>query len=114
MALAPTSLRCFLTGRPLCSAGSTAAVLPAPKPTRRRPSARLSCRAANEAPSTRGDLPVKLGKLAMVALAAGVLALSPVDDAMAAKSGGRVGGQAFRSAPRSAPRPSGPRINNSR
>ena len=57
---------------------------------------------------------MKLNKLAMVALAAGVLALSPVDDAMAAKSGGRVGGQAFRSAPRSAPRPSGPRINNSR
>uniref|UniRef100_A0A0E0LF28 Uncharacterized protein n=1 Tax=Oryza punctata TaxID=4537 RepID=A0A0E0LF28_ORYPU len=116
MALAPTSLRCFLTGRPLCTAGSTAAVLP-PKPTRRRPSARLSCRVADEkgaAPSTRGDLQVKIGKLAMVALAAGVLALSPVDDAMAAKSGGRVGGQAFRSAPRSAPRPSGPRINNSR
>ena len=53
---------------------------------------------------------MKLGKLAMVALAAGVLALGPVDGAMAAKSGGRVGGQAFRSAPRS----SGPRINNSR
>jgi uncharacterized membrane protein len=47
----------------------------------------------------------------MVALAAGVLVLSPVDDAMAGKSGGRVGGKAFRSA---APRSSGPRINNSR
>ncbi|KAH9296980.1 hypothetical protein KI387_028662 [Taxus chinensis] len=35
---------------------------------------------------------------------------------MAAKSGGRVGGQAFRSSrpPSSAPRSSGPRINNSR
>lgn len=49
-------------------------------------------------------------KLAAVTLAAGVLALGSVDGAMAAKSGGRVGGQAFRSAPRS----SGPRINNSR
>lgn len=38
-------------------------------------------------------------------LAAGVLALGSVDDASAAKSGGRVGGQAFRSsAPRSSPR----------
>ncbi|KAL5224474.1 hypothetical protein ABZP36_011113 [Zizania latifolia] len=113
MALAPTSLRCFLTGRPLCT-GSAAAVLP--KPTR-RPSARLSCRAADEKgaePSTRADFEVKLGKLAMVALAAGVLAFGPVDDAMASKSGGRIGGQAFRSAPRSAPRASGPRINNSR
>lgn len=52
----------------------------------------------------------KLVKLAAVTLAAGVLALGSVDGAMAAKSGGRVGGQAFRSAPRS----SGPRINNSR
>lgn len=38
-------------------------------------------------------------------LAAGVLTLGSVGDAVAAKSGGRVGGQAFRpSAPRSAPR----------
>ncbi|KAG8095187.1 hypothetical protein GUJ93_ZPchr0012g21290 [Zizania palustris] len=113
MALAPTSLRCFLTGRPLCR-GSAAAVLT--KPTR-RPSARLSCRVADEegaAPSTRAGFAVKLGELAMVALATGVLAFGPVDDAMAAKSGGRIGGQAFRSAPRSAPRASGPRINNSR
>ncbi|XP_011623849.1 uncharacterized protein LOC18435581 isoform X2 [Amborella trichopoda] len=43
---------------------------------------------------------------------AGVLTLGAAQDAMAAKSGGRVGGQAFRSAP--PPRSSGPRINNSR
>lgn len=55
---------------------------------------------------------LKLAKLAMVTLAAGVLAVTPVQDATAAKTGGRVGGQAFRSpAP---PRSSGPRINNSR
>lgn len=52
-----------------------------------------------------------MAKLAVVTLAAGVLALGSADDAMAAKTGGRVGGQAFRSA---APRSSGPRINNSR
>ena len=98
MALAPTPLQCFLTGRPVCTA-----TLPR---LARRPS-RISCKV-----TSGGDdgLGVKLGKLAMVALAAGVLALGPVDGAMAAKSGGRVGGQAFRSAPRS----SGPRINNSR
>ncbi|KAJ8750738.1 hypothetical protein K2173_015919 [Erythroxylum novogranatense] len=50
----------------------------------------------------------KLAKLAIVALTAGVLTLGSVGDASAAKSGGRVGGQAFRS---SAPR-SSPRINN--
>ncbi|KAF7838021.1 Transmembrane protein [Senna tora] len=47
----------------------------------------------------------KLAKLALVAVAAGVLTLGSVDDASAAKTGGRVGGQAFRSsAPRSSPR----------
>ncbi|XP_039048467.1 uncharacterized protein LOC120189217 isoform X2 [Hibiscus syriacus] len=47
----------------------------------------------------------QLAKLAIVTLAAGVLTLGSVDDASAAKTGGRVGGQAFRSsAPRSAPR----------
>ncbi|XP_021277641.1 uncharacterized protein LOC110411697 [Herrania umbratica] len=47
----------------------------------------------------------QLAKLAIVALAAGVLTLGSVGDASAAKTGGRVGGQAFRSsAPRSAPR----------
>ncbi|RLN11706.1 hypothetical protein C2845_PM09G22720 [Panicum miliaceum] len=104
MALAPTPLQCFLTGRPVCTATL-------PKPAR-RPS-RISCKAAGDEKdklASGGDgLGLKLGKLAMVALAAGVLALGPVDGAMAA-SGGRVGGQAFRSAPRS----SGPRINNSR
>ncbi|XP_047329847.1 uncharacterized protein LOC124933481 isoform X2 [Impatiens glandulifera] len=59
--------------------------------------------------STRKE--THLAKLAVVTLAAGVLALSSVDPASAAKSGGRVGGQAFRP---SAPRPSSPRINNSR
>ena len=50
----------------------------------------------------------QLAKLAIVTLAAGVLTLGSVHDASAAKTGGRVGGQAFRpSAPRSAPR-----INN--
>ncbi|XAR51150.1 hypothetical protein NMG60_11005700 [Bertholletia excelsa] len=53
----------------------------------------------------------QLAKLAVVTLAAGVLVLGSVDPAAAAKTGGRVGGQAFRS---SAPRSSGPRINNSR
>ncbi|KAL3532786.1 hypothetical protein ACH5RR_006307 [Cinchona calisaya] len=53
----------------------------------------------------------QLAKLAVVTLAAGVLALNSVDPASAAKTGGRVGGQAFKS---SAPRSSSPRINNSR
>ncbi|GAB4838256.1 hypothetical protein Ancab_027785 [Ancistrocladus abbreviatus] len=53
----------------------------------------------------------QLTKLALVTLAAGVLTLGSVGDASAAKSGGRVGGQAFRS---SAPRSSSPGINNSR
>ncbi|KNA22402.1 hypothetical protein SOVF_034110 [Spinacia oleracea] len=43
-------------------------------------------------------------------MAAGVLTLGSVGDAPAAKSGGRIGGQAFRSF---APRPSSPRINSS-
>ncbi|KAK2412544.1 hypothetical protein QL285_047725 [Trifolium repens] len=53
----------------------------------------------------------KLGKLAMIAVATGVLTFGSVnvDDALAAKTGGRIGGQSFRS---SAPRPSSPRINN--
>lgn len=51
----------------------------------------------------------RLAKLAIVTLAAGVLTLGSVHDASAAKTGGRVGGQAFRSA---APRSSSPRINN--
>ncbi|ESW26734.1 hypothetical protein PHAVU_003G143600 [Phaseolus vulgaris] len=52
----------------------------------------------------------KLAKLALIAVAAGVLTLGSVQDASAAKTGGRIGGQAFKS---SAPR-SSPRINNSR
>ncbi|MQL86630.1 hypothetical protein Taro_019150 [Colocasia esculenta] len=84
---------------------------------RRRPKPayqlQLGCRASmgkNTEPSPSYDGKM-LAKLAMVAAAAGVLTLGSVGDAMAAKSGGRVGGQAFRS---SAPRYSGPRINNSR
>ncbi|KAG6484139.1 uncharacterized protein LOC122017545 [Zingiber officinale] len=63
--------------------------------------------------ASSGENEAKLAKLAMVSLAAGMLALGSVDPmaAMAAKSGGRVGGQAFRSV---APRVSDPRINNSR
>ncbi|CAJ1941821.1 unnamed protein product [Sphenostylis stenocarpa] len=52
----------------------------------------------------------KLAKLALVAVAAGVLTFGSVQEASAAKTGGRIGGQAFKSA---APR-SSPRINNSR
>ncbi|KAL1548849.1 hypothetical protein AAHA92_17031 [Salvia divinorum] len=53
----------------------------------------------------------QLSKLALVAMAAGVLTLGSVDPAAAAKTGGRVGGQAFRP---SAPRASAPRPNTSR
>lgn len=52
----------------------------------------------------------QLAKLAVVTLAAGVLTLGSVGDASAAKSGGRVGGQAFRST--APPRASSPRINS--
>ncbi|KAK7388113.1 hypothetical protein VNO78_22918 [Psophocarpus tetragonolobus] len=52
----------------------------------------------------------KFAKLAIIAVAAGMLTLGSVHDASAAKTGGRIGGQAFKSAP---PR-SSPRINNSR
>ncbi|KAK1315850.1 hypothetical protein QJS10_CPA05g02371 [Acorus calamus] len=64
----------------------------------------------NNRDSSSGD-DMRLAKLAIVTFAAGVLTIGSVHDSMAAKSGGRVGGQAFRSA---APRSSGPRINNSR
>ncbi|GAB2218272.1 hypothetical protein Droror1_Dr00001492 [Drosera rotundifolia] len=60
---------------------------------------------------TKVELHHRFAKLAIVAVAAGVLSLGSVGDAYAGKSGGRVGGQAFRS---SAPRASSPRINNSR
>ncbi|XP_057486041.1 uncharacterized protein LOC130772313 [Actinidia eriantha] len=62
--------------------------------------------------SSRKENEQQLAKLAIVTLAAGVLTLSSVDPASAAKTGGRVGGQAFRSS--ASPRSSGPRINNSR
>ncbi|KAL0404623.1 UNVERIFIED_CONTAM: hypothetical protein Sradi_2103100 [Sesamum radiatum] len=72
----------------------------------------VSCR---HSPDEDSDSPRRrenqLAKVALVAIAAGVLTLGSVDPAAAAKTGGRVGGQAFRS---SAPRSSGPRINNSR
>lgn len=54
----------------------------------------------------------KFEKLALAAVAVGVLTLGSVDPASAAKTGGRIGGQAFR--PSSPPRSSSPRINNSR
>nr|XP_010929282.1 uncharacterized protein LOC105050811 isoform X3 [Elaeis guineensis] len=93
----------FLTGNPIS---------PIPKPTRRSlPPQLLSCRFSMEKePDPSGRSEIKLAKLAIVTLAAGVLTVGSVHDAMAAKSGGRVGGQAFRSP---APRSSGPRINNS-
>ncbi|KAJ0697826.1 hypothetical protein HanLR1_Chr10g0373371 [Helianthus annuus] len=68
----------------------------------------------NHKDSSRGNESNQLAKLALVTMAAGVLTLGSIDPAFAAKSGGRVGGQAFRSAPKSAPRSSSPRINNSR
>ncbi|XP_010929281.1 uncharacterized protein [Elaeis guineensis] len=93
----------FLTGNPIS---------PIPKPTRRSlPPQLLSCRFSMEKEPDPSGSEIKLAKLAIVTLAAGVLTVGSVHDAMAAKSGGRVGGQAFRSP---APRSSGPRINNSR
>ncbi|RWR91431.1 hypothetical protein CKAN_02058400 [Cinnamomum micranthum f. kanehirae] len=72
----------------------------------------VSCRSSMDKDPDQSDKKeMPLVKFAVVTLAAGVLALGSVDGAMAAKTGGRVGGQAFRS---SAPRPSSPRINNSR
>ncbi|MCO5596724.1 hypothetical protein L7F22_050792 [Adiantum nelumboides] len=57
-----------------------------------------------------------LVKLALAAAVAGLVGISPTGDALAAKSGGRVGGQAFRSAPppSSGPRVSGPRVDSRR
>lgn len=78
---------------------------------------RLTCSASMQTEEKTDAAEIKsrdkweLGKLALVAVAAGVLIIGTPQEAMAAKSGGRVGGQAFRS---SAPRSSGPRINNSR
>ncbi|GLT80347.1 hypothetical protein SLA2020_517900 [Shorea laevis] len=69
----------------------------------------ISCRCQQDEPSdSSGRNENELAKLAIVTLAAGALTVASVGDAYAAKTGGRVGGQAFRS---SAPR-SFPRINN--
>ncbi|KAG4929661.1 hypothetical protein JHK82_046732 [Glycine max] len=69
----------------------------------------VSCSSPQQSPRKKNN-ENKLAKLAMVAVAVGVLTLGSVHDASAAKTGGRIGGQAFKSA---APR-SAPRINNSR
>ncbi|WOL08560.1 hypothetical protein Cni_G17313 [Canna indica] len=93
----------FLTGKPLS---------PIPKHSKKlHLTPVVSFRSSTDKGSSSGTSEVKLAKLALVTLAAGALALGSVDPAAAAKSGGRVGGQAFRSA---GPRVSGPRINNSR
>ncbi|KAJ9162811.1 hypothetical protein P3X46_022555 [Hevea brasiliensis] len=80
------------------------------KPKTRLAISTISCRHLQDDhnDSCRTKSENQLAKLAIVTLAAGVLTLGSVGDASAAKSGGRVGGQAFRS---SAPR-SSPRINN--
>ncbi|XP_068653671.1 FLUCTUATING-LIGHT-ACCLIMATION protein 1, chloroplastic-like [Aristolochia californica] len=73
----------------------------------------VSCSSSiyNKEPVSPSGNDVGLAKIAFVTLAAGVLTMGSVHEAVAAKSGGRVGGLAFRSA---APRSSSPRINNSR
>ncbi|XP_068648976.1 FLUCTUATING-LIGHT-ACCLIMATION protein 1, chloroplastic [Aristolochia californica] len=78
-----------------------------------KPLLSVSCASSihNKEPDSASGKDLGLAKIALVTLATGVLTMGFVHDAMAAKSGGRVGGQAFRSA---APRPSSPRINNSR
>ncbi|KAJ0985094.1 hypothetical protein J5N97_003450 [Dioscorea zingiberensis] len=78
------------------------------------PSPLLSCSASMRQGSENSGNKheMKLSKMAMVTLTTGLLALTPVHEATAAKTGGRVGGQAFRSA--APPKSSGPRINNSR
>ncbi|KAF9616222.1 hypothetical protein IFM89_028998 [Coptis chinensis] len=83
-----------------------------PKYTNLNTSTKILCQSPGKkdnGSSSKREL--QLAKLAMVTLAAGVLTLGSVDGALAAKSAGRVGGQAFRP---SAPRPSAPRYNNSR
>ncbi|KAJ9158544.1 hypothetical protein P3X46_024115 [Hevea brasiliensis] len=77
------------------------------KPKTRLAISTISCRLSKDDhnDSCRTKSENELAKLAIVTLAAGVLALGSVGVASAAKSGGRVGGQAFRSsAPRSSPR----------
>ncbi|CAN8253067.1 unnamed protein product [Cochlearia groenlandica] len=70
----------------------------------------ICCKSSRQEDETDSSLKNEnqLAKLAIATLAVSVLTLGSVGDAFAAKSGGRVGGQAFRS---SAPRPP-PRINN--
>ncbi|KAF5193149.1 transmembrane protein [Thalictrum thalictroides] len=77
----------------------------------RNPTTTISCKCSmnNDHESPRKEM--QIAKLAMVTLATGILTLGSVDGALAGKSGGRVGGQAFRP---SAPRASSPRVNNSR
>ncbi|KAF7152497.1 hypothetical protein RHSIM_Rhsim01G0002000 [Rhododendron simsii] len=97
----------------------TNALTPTRKPNRSRktviPVNTIPISRCGYQPNQPKDSPRKVenqfAKLAIVTLAAGVLTLGSVDPASAAKTGGRVGGQAFRS---SSPRPSGPRTNNSR
>ncbi|KAK9097854.1 hypothetical protein Syun_024899 [Stephania yunnanensis] len=86
------------------------------KTTHRRPNSIsfISCQSSmdkEEHNNSNRKNELKLAKLAVVTFAAGMLALGSVHEALAAKTGGRVGGQAFRSA---APKASSPRINNSR
>ncbi|XP_073317739.1 uncharacterized protein [Primulina huaijiensis] len=74
---------------------------------------RISCRCRpDEKDDSSRKIENHLAKLALVAMTAGILTLGSVDPAAAAKTGGRIGGQAFKSAP--PPRSAGPRINNSR
>ncbi|XP_020580344.1 uncharacterized protein LOC110024614 [Phalaenopsis equestris] len=106
MAIPLSSPRSFLLGNPF--------LLPIRQSNTHKPlfphraSASMN-KEGSDVQSTQGDK-FPIAKLAVVALAAGVLALGAVGDAEAAKSGGRVGGKAFRSP---SPRSSGPRINNS-
>ncbi|KAL7263444.1 hypothetical protein ACSBR1_001574 [Camellia fascicularis] len=72
----------------------------------------ISCGYQSDQPKNSLKNENPLAKLALVTLAAGVLTLGSVDPASAAKTGGRVGGQAFRSS--APPLSSSPRINNSR
>uniref|UniRef100_A0A7C9D0U2 Uncharacterized protein n=1 Tax=Opuntia streptacantha TaxID=393608 RepID=A0A7C9D0U2_OPUST len=88
-----------------------------PKPRVSSPLTVISCKypktdhhTNHNDPSTSRRVEKELAKLAIVTLAAGVLTLGSVGDhASAAPSGGRVGGQAFRSAE---PRASSPRVNS--
>jgi hypothetical protein len=78
--MAPMSFQCFLTGRPV-------GMVPLPRLVRR--ASRISCKVASDDKdklrSGGNVLGMKLGKLAMVALAVGVLALGPVDGIEVAK-----------------------------